>query len=172
MASDNELLVLIYENIQKTLNQIKDSRVVIQALANRVGTLETTVASMEKGTADIRERLEFVEETLTALNDTVYKRTGELASSAAGAAEAVNAMRGTLDRVTNPSILTISNAHTATKEAVRDLKSVHNRVMDEFEQYNLRLARAEDAIERLIKKQLLTETPAVISESEGKNDAE
>lgn len=169
MASDNELLVLIYENIQKTLNQIKDSRVVIQTLANRVGTLETTLSDMEKRTADISGRLGAVEETLTGLNDTVYKKTGELAASSAGAAEAVNAMRGTLDRVTNPSILTISNTHKATKEAVRELKDVHNRVMDEFEQYNLRLARAEEAIERLMKNRIL---PDSATEKEVKNDAQ
>ncbi|MGN0181739.1 MAG: hypothetical protein ACI4DP_04915 [Candidatus Ornithomonoglobus sp.] len=169
MASDNELLVLIYENIQKTLNQIKDSRVVMQTLASRVGTLETTVSSMEERTADISGRLEIVEETLAGLNDTVYKKTGELAASTTGAAEAVNAMRGTLDRVTNPSILTISNTHKATKEAVRELKDVHNRVMDEFEQYNLRLARAEDTIEKLFKNQILNER---VSVDEVNSDAE
>ncbi|MGN1116911.1 MAG: hypothetical protein ACI4TH_10095 [Candidatus Ornithomonoglobus sp.] len=172
MASDNELLVLIYENIQKTLNQIKDSRVVIQTLANRVGTLEATVERMEESTADIHDRLEAVEETLTGLNDTVYRRTGELAASVTGTGEAVNAMRGTFDRVTNPSILTISNSHMETKEAVRELKTVHNRVMDEFEQYNLRLARTEDAIERLIKNQLLTDAPRTAEENEVKSDAE
>ncbi len=165
MASDNELLVLIYENIQKTLNQIKDSRVVIQTLANRVGTLETTVSEMEERTTDISGRLGGVEKTLKALSDTIYKKTGELSESTACAAESVNAMRGTLDRVTNPSILTISNTHKATKEAVRELKDVHNRVMDEFEQYNLRLARAEDTIERLLKNRILPE-------KEVKSDAE
>lgn len=166
MAADNELLVLIYENIQKTLNQMKDSRVVIQTLAARTGELEKTVKNMDarineisdginRHTEDLSARLDEVEKAVAKLTGTVYKKQSEAVSVNKLMTDTVNAMRGTIERVTNPAIVTISKTHMDTKEAVRELKEVHNRVMDEFEQYHIRLAQAEDVIEKLLTDQIL-----------------
>lgn len=152
MVSDNELLVLIYENIQKTLGQIKDSRVVTQTLANRVGEIEASVAKIAEESSNVGERLDAVEGALASLTGTVARKNGEMAEAAADSARALDTLAGTLDRVTNPAILTISRTHKSTKDAVRDLKDVHNRVMDEFELYNIRLAEAENAIAGLRKR--------------------
>ena len=66
MPSDNEVMVLIYETVQKQLNQIKDTRVVLQSLTNRVTELETSVKGVNERTSDISERLSVLEEAVAA----------------------------------------------------------------------------------------------------------
>ena len=62
--ADNEVLVLIYETMQKQLGQMKDSRVVIQSLANRTAALEETLKSIDERTGEMSERLDTLEQAV------------------------------------------------------------------------------------------------------------
>lgn len=156
MASDNELLVLIYENIQKTLNQMKDTRVVIQTLANRIGTLERVVDDMDDRTNDICERIGSMEKTVSALTTKVDNELSELTASNVDLTDTIDAMRGTLENVTTPGIVSVSDSQRAMKDSVRELNNIHSRVSDEFIHYELRLSKLEDIIVKMLKGQLYT----------------
>ena len=65
-------------------------------------------------------------------------------------------MRSSLENVTNPSISLVSRNHSELKEAVRDLKNVHGAILDEFEQYELRMLKLENNIDQMLKNRLLT----------------
>lgn len=156
--ADNELMVLIYETLQKQLNQFKDSRVVTQTLCNRMGELEKTVKKLEERTKSIEERLSSVEEHFDIVK--------EVNASDKRLTATINAMRGTLDTVTNPGITLVGNAHKEIKDAVRELSTVHQQVMDEFEQYELRLVRTEDYIQKLMTRMALNAAEAAEAENE------
>lgn len=145
--ADNELMVLIYETMQKQLNQFKDSRVVMQTLCNRVGELERLVEVLDSRSRATDERLTAIENSLRPLKD--------IDSSNTKLTDSINAMRGTLSTVISPGISLVGDAHKEIKQSVRELASVHRQVMDEFEQYELRLVQIEDDIRRIIKRQLL-----------------
>ena len=156
MPSDNEVMVLIYETVQKQLNQIKDTRVVLQSLANRVSELETTTKSMYERTADISERVGVLEEAVAAFGGKAAEGLEKAAAAGVRMKDATDAMRSTLENVTNPSISLVSGNHAALKEAVRDLRNVHGAILDEFEQYELRMLKMENTIEQLLKNRILT----------------
>ena len=145
--SDNEVLVLIYETMQKQLGQMKDSRVVLQSLNSRVSDLEALLQTLNDRTDILSERLAVLENAMDGL-DKVNSSNKKLYAT-------VNAMRGTLDTVTNPSITMVADTHKSINKAIRDLTTVHAHVMDEFEQYELRLAKTEDAILKILTNQVL-----------------
>lgn len=144
---DNELLVLIYETLQKQLNQFKDSRVIIQTVCDRMGALEKDMQAVTGRMQAIENRLSSMEEKIelvNSLNESHKKLTAT-----------VNAMRATIDTVVNPSITLIGGSNKEMKESVRNLSFVHKQVMDELEQYELRLVMIEDAIQKIITKQFI-----------------
>lgn len=144
---DNELLVLIYETLQKQLNQFKDSRVIIQTVCDRMGALEKDMQAVTGRMQAIENRLSSMEEKIelvNSLNESHKKLTAT-----------VNAMRATIDTVVNPSITLIGGSNKEMKESVRNLSFVHKQVMDELEQYELRLVMIEDAIQKIITKQVI-----------------
>lgn len=145
--ADNELMVLIYETMQKQLNQFKDSRVVIQTLCNRVGELEKLVGELCGQSKKIDERISAAESSLKSLRD-ITSSNGKLTDS-------INAMRGTLGTVVAPGITLVGNTNKELRQSIRELTNVHRQVMDEFEQYELRLAQLEDEIRRMMRRQLL-----------------
>lgn len=155
MPSDNEIMVLIYETVQKQLNQIKDSRVVMQNLSTKVTELDRTIKEISVKTGDIANRLDSLETRFEAVRQSSEKGLNSVNGTNGRLKDTVDAMRSTLDKVTNPSIATVSRNSSALKESARELKNVHMRVMDEFEQYELRLVRLEDSIDKMLKKQLL-----------------
>lgn len=148
---DNEMTVLIYETLQKQLNEMKNSRIVVQSLCDRITKLEKAVEELNELSHGMDERLSVTEMVLKALNDTT--------SSNKGLTSTVNALRGSIEHVTNPSISLIATVHKEIKQSIRELSAVHREVMDEFEQYQLRLARAEDGISQLKHNSLLANTP-------------
>ena len=155
MPSDNEVMVLIYETVQKQLGQIKDSRVVMQTLTNRVGELSRTIDAISARTDDISSRLESLEKTVHSLDLDSSRALKSVNSSNTQLKDTVNAMRQTIDNVTNPSVTLISRNSRELKDTVRDMRSVHSSVMDEFEQYEIRLVKLEDSIDKMLKNQLL-----------------
>lgn len=155
MASDNEVMVLIYETVQKQLNQIKDSRIVIQSLANRTAEIEKTVKEMNESTAAAVKRIEALETAVAGMTERNGQSLERFNDSDVKLRETVNAMRATLDNVTNPSISLVSRNHSEIKDAVREMSNMHSRVTDEFEQYEIRLLKLEDNIEKMLKKQVL-----------------
>ena len=157
--ADNELMVLIYETMQKQLNQFKDSRVVIQTLCNRVGELEKLVGELCEHSKKIDERLSAAEGSLKSLRD-ITGSNNKLTDS-------INAMRGTLGTVVAPGITLVGNTHKEIKQSIRDLTVVHKQVMDEFEQYELRLAQLEDEIRRMMRRQLLKSDLGEEKDTEG-----
>ena len=164
MASDNEVMVLIYETVQKQLNQIKDSRVVIQSLANRTAEIENTVKEMNANTDAAISRLAALEETVAALTERVTGSVDRVNDTDSKLRDTVNAMRATLDNVTNPSILLVSGNNSDIREAARELGNAHREMMDRFEGYELRMLKLEDSIDKLMKRQVLA--------AESKNDDE
>lgn len=165
MPSDNEIMVLIYETVQKQLNQLKDSRVVMQTLAARVGSLESSVDAIKEQSSDIAQRLENLEMQVARMNANSDKKLSANAAASMSLKNTVDAMRGTLENVTNPSVKLISDNSCGLKDTVRELKSVQDRVNDEFEQYSLRLMRLEDSIDKMLKKQLLAQAAKQEQES-------
>lgn len=145
--ADNELMVLIYETMQKQLNQFKDSRVVMQTLCSRVGELEKLASSLDSRTKAAEERLTAIENGLKPLKD-IHSSNTKLTDS-------INAMRGTLSTVVSPGIRLVGDSNKELKQSVRELSNVHRQVMDEFEQYELRLTQIEDDIRNIIKRRLL-----------------
>lgn len=145
--ADNELMVLIYETLQKQLNQFKDSRVVIQTLCNRTAELEKLADNIDKRMSSMEDRISAVEKNMLVLRD--------VKDSNVKLNDSINAMRGTLSTVVAPGIQIVSNAHKDIKQSIRGLTDVHKQVMDEFEQYELRLVRIEDEIRRLMRRQIL-----------------
>lgn len=145
--ADNEMIVLIYDTLQKQLNEMKNSRVVIQSLCDRVSKLEKDMETLNKRSEEIDDRLEVTGMILKALNDTANSNT-KLSST-------VNALRGTIDHVTNPSISLIATVHKEIKQSLNKLSDVHRDVMNEFEQYALRMAKAEDSISQIKNNTLL-----------------
>lgn len=148
---DNEMIVLIYETLQKQLNEMKNSRVVIQSLCDRVSQLEKNVETLNCHSKEIEDRLAVTEMILKALSDTT--------ASNKGLTSTVNALRSSIEHVTNPSISLIATVHKEIKQSIRELSSVQREVMDEFEQYELRLAHAEDSISQLKHNTLLSHLP-------------
>ena len=63
-------------------------------------------------------------------------------------------MRTTIDSVVTPSVTVVANAHKDIKAEIRELAMVHKRVMDEFEQYELRMVQLEDIIKKMLNDQL------------------
>lgn len=159
--TDNELMVLMYETMQKQLNQFKDSRVVTQTLCTRVGELEKLIEDLVNRTESIEKRLSTAESGLNALNDITHSNN-KLKDS-------VNAMRDTLGNVVTPGINLIGNVHKEMKQSIRDLTLIHNQVMDEFEQYELRLVQIEDEIKKIIKNQLLKSDTSSNEDTEDSN---
>lgn len=155
MAADNEILVLIYETLQKQLGQIKDSRVVIQSLANRAAESEKLLKNLDERAGGLEERVDALEQTLALLADKTNSGLTRTVDSNTALTSTVNAMRASIDNVTNPSIVAISNTHKDIKAAVRDLKNIHQELHDEFEGYQIRLLRAEDNFDKILKNQLL-----------------
>ena len=139
MPSDNEVMVLIYETVQKQLNQIKDTRVVLQSLANRVSELETTTKSMYERTSDISERVGVLEEAVAAFGGKAAEGLEKAAAAGVRMKDAADAMRSTLENVTNPSISLVSGNHAALKEAVRSQERARRNTG------RVRAVRAEDA---------------------------
>lgn len=162
--ADNELIVLIYETLQKQLNEMKNSRIVIQSLCDRVSKLEKTMETLNERSDEIENRLEVTSMIMKALNDTT--------SSSKTLTSTVNALRGTIEHVTNPSISLIATVHKDIKKSMRDLTAVHKDVMDEFEQYELRLAIAEDRLNQIRNNTLLKEGPEEKKTSEEKETDE
>ena len=156
MPSDNEVMVLIYETVQKQLNQIKDTRVVLQSLTNRVTELESSVSGVNERTSDISERLGVLEEAVAAFGGRAAEGLEKSAASDVRLRDSVDAMRASLENVTNPSISLVSRNHSELKEAVRDLKNVHGAILDEFERYELRMLKLENSIDQMLKNRLLT----------------
>ena len=156
MASDNEVMVLIYETVQKQLNQIKDSRVVIQSLANRTAEIENTVKEMTANTNAAINRLAALEETVAALTERVTVSVDRVNDTDLKLRDTVNAMRATLDNVTNPSISLVSGNNSDIRNAVRELGNAHSEMMDRFEGYEIRMLKLEDNIDKLLKRQVLT----------------
>ena len=165
MPSDNEVMVLIYETVQKQLGQIKDSRVVMQTLTNRVGELSRTIDAISARTDDISSRLESLEKTVHSLDLNSSRALKSVNSSNTQLKDTVNAMRQTIDNVTNPSVTLISRNSRELKDTVRDMRSVHSSVMDEFEQYEIRLVKLEDSIDKMLKNQLLKAESRQVSET-------
>ena len=160
--TDNELMVLMYETMQKQLNQFKDSRVVTQTLCTRVGELEKLIRGSRKPHRVYRKtQLSTAESGLNALNDITHSNN-KLKDS-------VNAMRDTLGNVVTPGINLIGNVHKEMKQSIRDLTLIHNQVMDEFEQYELRLVQIEDEIKKIIKNQLLKSDTSSNEDTEDSN---
>lgn len=145
--ADNELMVLIYETMQKQLNQFKDSRVVMQTLCSRVGELEKQLAELAADSKAINERLAAAENELKTIR--------RLENSNVKLTDSINAMRGTISTVVAPGIKLVGDTHKELKGSIRDLTTVHRQVMDEFEQYELRLAQLEDDIKRMMHRQLM-----------------
>lgn len=156
MPSDNEVMVLIYETVQKQLNQIKDTRVVLQSLTNRVSELELSTKSMLERTSDISERLSVLEEAVAAFGGRAAEGLEKSYTSDIKLKDSVDALRSSLENVTNPSISLVSRNHGEIKDAVRDLKTVHGAILDEFERYELRMLKLENNIEQMLKNRLLT----------------
>ena len=76
-------------------------------------------------------------------------------------------MRGTLGTVVAPGITLVGNTHKEIKQSIRDLTVVHKQVMDEFEQYELRLSQLEDEIRRMMRRQLLKSDLGEEKDTEG-----
>lgn len=159
MASDNEVMVLIYETVQKQLNQIKDSRVMIQSLANRTAEMESAVKAISEETQAVTRRLAALEETVAALTDKTVASVDRVNDTDERLCSTVDAMRNTLDKVTNPSISLISGNSSVMKESVRELGNVHRDIMDRFEGYEIRMLKLEDNIDKLFKRQVLIAQP-------------
>ena len=157
MPSDNEVMVLIYETVQKQLNQIKDTRVVLQALANRVTELETSTKGMLERTSDISERLGVLEEAVAAFGGKAAMGLEHAAASENRIGTSVDALRRTVEGVTNPSITLVSRNHSEIKDAVREMGMMHKTVLDEFEQYELRLLKLENTIDQILHDRILTD---------------
>lgn len=155
MPSDNEVMVLIYETVQKQLNQIKDTRVVLQSLTNRVAELESSTKSMYERTSDISERLGILEQAVAAFGGKAAEGLEKSSMSDRKLKDSVDAMRASLDNVTNPSISLVSRNHSEIKDAVRDLRTVHSAILDEFEQYELRMLKLENNIDQMLKNRVL-----------------
>ncbi len=167
MAADNEILVLIYETLQKQLGQIKDSRVVIQTLSNRSAESERLLKALDERTKGLEERVDALEKTVASFADKTNSSIAKANNSNTALTNTVNAMRASIDNVTNPSIVLVSNNHKDIKAAIRDLRSVHQEIRDQFEDYHIRLLRAEDNFDKILKNQLLIQR-----EAEDKPDGE
>lgn len=159
MASDNEVMVLIYETVQKQLNQIKDSRVVIQSLANRTSEIESTVKEMNANTEAAINRLAVLEQAVAELMDRVTGSVDRVNDTDSKLRDTVNAMRATLDNVTNPSISLVSGNNKDIRDSVRELGNAHREIMDRFESYEIRMLKLEDNIDKLFKRQVLIAQP-------------
>ncbi|MBQ3426255.1 MAG: hypothetical protein IJH37_03805 [Clostridia bacterium] len=166
MASDNEIMVLIYETVQKQLNQIKDSRVMIQSLANRTAEMESAVKAISEETQAVTMRLAALEESVAALTDKTVTSVDRVNDTDDKLRSTVDAMRNTIDKVTNPSISLISSNNSAMKESVRELAGAHRDIMDRFEGYEIRMLKLEDNIDKLFKRQVLIAQPEPKQESE------
>lgn len=164
MASDNEIMVLIYETVQKQLNQIKDSRVIIQSLANRTAEMESALKAISEETQAVTRRLAAIEENVAALTERTTESVDRVNDTDSRLRNTVDAMRNTLDNVTNPSISLISGNSTDMKAAVRELGNAHRDIMDRFEGYEIRLLRLEDSIDKLFKRQVLIAQPEPVPE--------
>ena len=152
--ADNEVLVLIYETMQKQLGQMKDSRVVIQSLANRTAALEETLKSIDERTGEMSERLDTLEQAVVLFGDKTEIGLDNTAKNNFKLSHTVDAMRTTIDSVVTPSVTVVANAHKDIKAEIRELAMVHKRVMDEFEQYELRMVQLEDIIKKMLNDQL------------------
>ncbi len=157
MASDNEVMVLIYETVQKQMSQIKDTRVVVQSLANKVAEFEKSISDMNERTADMSARIEKMETLVNDMSGKMETALKTTEQSNTRLKDDVDAMRRTLDNVTNRSIAVVGKNNGEMKNAVRELTTVHAHVMDEFEQYELRLLKLEDSIDKMLTKQIIKE---------------
>lgn len=152
--NDNEMLLLIYETMQKQLGQMKDSRVVIQSLEERTKALEELMENMAVSSVQMSERLQTLEKAVVLFSEGSEIGLEKTARNSVRLAHTVDAMRDTVNDVVVPSISIVAETHKDIKAEIRELSSVHKSVMDEFEHYQLRMLQLEDIIKKLLNNQL------------------
>lgn len=152
--NDNEMLLLIYETLQKQSGQIKDTRVVLQELEARTNSLEELMEDIAVSSVQMSKRLDMLEKAVVLFSETSEIGFEKTVKNSVRLAHTVDAMRDTISDVVAPSISILAETNKNIKTEMRELSNVHESIMDEFEQYQLRMLQLEDIIRKLLNNQL------------------